>query len=88
MLNDVVNSQFLESGYSNFGAFLPSITLSSMPLSHQNSEIIFEHSYYAIRCMELLSNYLNLGPITDLNFDEIFLHNYVISNIVVVNYFI
>ena len=82
MLNSVVNSQFLEDSYpDNKGAFLPTITLSSMPSSYQNSEIAFEHSYYAIKCMELLSDYLSLGPITDLNFDENHLYNYIINNL-------
>ncbi len=84
MLDNVVNSQFLETGYSNKGGFLPTITLSSLsyPYSYQNSEIILEHSYYAVKCMELLTDYLNLGPITDLNFDTTLLHNYIINDIV------
>jgi len=84
MLDNVVNSQFLEDVYSNRGGFLPTITLSSLsyPYSYQNSEITLEHSYYAVKCMELLTYYLNLGPITDLNFDETHLHNYIIDDIV------
>ena len=81
MLDDVVNSQFLESEYSNYGAFLPSIILSTLHPSHQNSEMIFEHSDYAIKCMEFISDYLSLGSITDLNFDENHLYNYIIKNI-------
>ena len=82
MLTSVVNSQFLENGYSNYGAFLPSIALSSSPASYQNSEITLEHSYYAVKCMELLTDYLNLGPITDLSFDETPLNNYILGDIV------
>jgi len=84
MLDNVVNSQFLETGYSNKGGFLPTLTLSSLeyPYSYQNSEVTLEHSYYAVKCMEFLTEYLNLGPITDLAFYATYLHNYIIKDIV------
>ena len=81
MLNDVVNSQFLEGGYSNYGAFLPTITLSLMPLSYQNSEIVFEDSYYAIKTLDLLVNYLGLSEVEDLSFNKGALYNYIVNNI-------
>ena len=82
MLDDVVNSQFLVTGQSNEGAFLPTIALSSYYPSQQNSEIIFEHSYYAIKCMELLTEHLSLGPITDLGFDVGLLQKFITYRIV------
>ena len=85
MLNDVVNCQFLESGYSNFGAFLPSHIQSLWPPSYQNSEIIFEHSYYAIKTLELLVNYLGLGEVRDLPFNKGALYNYIVNHIVETN---
>ncbi len=82
MLINVTNAQFLEDdSYSNYGAFLPSVSLSYLPADYINSEITLEHSYYAVKCMELLTEYLNLGHITDLNFDEGLLYNYIIEDI-------
>ena len=81
IMNSIIDSQFFESSYSNYGAFLPTLSLSAASAEIQNSEIFFEHSYYAIKSIELIANYLDKGPIKDLDFDEILLHNYIIRYI-------
>ena len=71
-LNDLVasilNSQFLDSEYENYGAFLPTLLYQGPAYNSEtrNGEIEFKYSYYAIKALELLSGYLGLGKVKDL----------------------
>jgi hypothetical protein len=81
-VNNIIDSQFLEPGYENFGAFLPFLTFSLMPPEQQNKRIFFEYSYYAIKALELLASHLGIGNITNLGFDKDALCSYIIKNVV------
>ena len=81
VLQDVLDSQFMDSEYQeNFGAFLFDNIFSSS--GWKNQFIYLQYSFYAIKVMELLVEYLGLGSITNLGFDETALENYIIRNIV------
>lgn len=81
VLQDVIDSQFLDSGYQeNFGAFLFDNT--NQPSEWKNRLIYLQYSFYAIKVMEFIADYLELGPITLLDFDKQALATYIIRNIV------
>ena len=81
VLQDVIDSQFLESGYQeNFGAFLSDNT--NQPSEWKNQLIYLQYSFYAIKVMEFIADYLGLGPITLLGFDKLALATYIIRNVV------
>ncbi|MFX0048640.1 MAG: hypothetical protein ACFE8G_10795 [Candidatus Hermodarchaeota archaeon] len=84
ILQSIIDSQFLDPLYTqNFGAFLISdVNLSS---ARQNELIYLQYSFYAIKALELISNFLSLGSITglyfsDLGFDRAALATYIIRN--------
>jgi len=86
ILQHIIDSQFLDPAYTdNFGAFL----INNMGSSSEwkNSLIYLKYSYYAIRSMELINQYLGLGSITgqylvDLGFDKPALATYIARNLV------
>jgi prenyltransferase beta subunit len=81
VLQGVIDSQFMDSEYQeNFGAFLH----DSMDHTSEwkNKLIYLQYSFYAIKVMEVIADYLGLGPITNLGFDESALATYIIRNIV------
>jgi len=81
VLQDVIDSQFLDSGYQeNFGAFL--FDNGNQPSEWKNRLIYLQYSFYAIKVMEFITDYLGLGPITFLGFDKLALATYIIRNIV------
>jgi len=82
ILQKIIKSQFLEPGFSNFGAFLPFVTYTLKPPEYQNKKIFIEYTYYAVKAMELLADYLEIGTINDLNFDKNALYTYISQNIV------
>ncbi|MFX1310051.1 MAG: prenyltransferase/squalene oxidase repeat-containing protein [Promethearchaeota archaeon] len=81
LINDIVNSQFLDAEDENFGAFLPFFTYTLKIVECQNENIFFEYSYYAIKALELLVNHLNLGTIADLSFNKAALYGYIRRNV-------
>jgi len=81
VLQDVIDSQFLDSGYQeNFGAFL--FDNGNQTSEWKNRLIYLQYSFYAIKVMELIADYSGLGPITLLGFDKLALATYIIRNIV------
>jgi hypothetical protein len=64
----------------NFGAFLYDDVYQ--PSEWKNRLIYLQYSFYAIKVMELITDYLGLGPIANLGFDESALATYIIRNIV------
>ena len=85
ILQSIIDSQFLNPAYSNYGAFLPlrqkKDAYSSYP-EIQNKMIFFEYSYYAIKSLELLSSFLGLGEVKDLGFDVDALFSYIENNFI------
>jgi len=81
VLQDVIDSQFMDLEYQeSFGAFL----FDNMDITSEwkNRLIYLQFSFYAIKVMELIADYLGLGPITNLDFDEAALATYIVRNIV------
>ncbi|MFX1487576.1 MAG: hypothetical protein ACFFBI_00390 [Promethearchaeota archaeon] len=81
MVNDILNSQFLDPEFDNYGAFLPSKQMTLMTPKMQNQYIFFEHNYYAIKALEILAEHLELGNIVELNFNKGALYSYILRNI-------
>jgi len=86
VLQDVIDSQFLDPSYpDNFGAFLVNNFIATP--EWQNDLVYLKYSYYAIRAMETISQYLGLGDVTDsyftnLGFDKTALGTFVARNVV------
>ena len=83
IFNNVIDAQYLEEGFDNYGAFVLSWRFG--PVEYQNHFIFFEYSYYAIKTLELISNYLHLGDLNVLPFNSIALYEYIEKNIVETN---
>jgi len=81
IINDIINSQFLNPEFDNYGAFLPSKTRTLMTPEMQNEYIFFEHSYYAIRALEILADHLELGNLADVDFNKGALYGFILRNI-------
>ena len=83
-ISNIIDSQFLDGGYSNYGGFLPFLITSLGPLDYQNGKIFIDYSYYAIKALEILVEYLGLGNITGLGFDKdalsIYIHSHIIED--------
>ncbi|MHA1149356.1 MAG: prenyltransferase/squalene oxidase repeat-containing protein [Promethearchaeota archaeon] len=77
LVDQILTCQFLEAGYSNYGGFfsLPVYTILSDALL--NKYVFFENSYYAVKCLELLADYLDLGEVKNLGLNNIALYNFI-----------
>jgi hypothetical protein len=81
VLQEVIDSQFLDPEYQeNFGAFL--FYNLNQTSEWKNRLIYLQYSFYAIKVMELIADYLGLGHITNLGFDESALATYIARNVV------
>ena len=72
IISTVVRTQFLDTagGYASYyGGFLPYAYLLNSEPSMQIKYMSFEHSYYAIRVLELLNDFLGLGKFNDIGLD-------------------
>ena len=78
--NQIIDCQYLEYNYENFGAFV--LFRRFGPPEYQNNFIFFEYSYYAIKTLELINNYLDLGGFVNLSFNQVALHGYIERNII------
>ncbi|MFX1324091.1 MAG: hypothetical protein ACFE8N_03980, partial [Promethearchaeota archaeon] len=80
LLEDIVNAQFLNSSFSSqYGGFLPYGTYDKYDALHysfieeMSTNVLFEYTYYAIKSLELLIEFLDIGDITflDVNFNAL-----------------
>jgi prenyltransferase beta subunit len=85
LVDSIIGSQFLDTEFDSFGTFLPLQSFTSGSSEFQDQNIFFEYSFYAIKCLELLANFLNLGKITDLPFNKGALYGYITRNIFLIN---
>ncbi len=72
LVSKIISTQFLDpSGqYSAYyGGFLPYLYCLNYETSTQIKFMNFEHTYYALRILELLNAYLDLGELRDIGFD-------------------
>ncbi|MFX0148906.1 MAG: hypothetical protein ACFE8E_14295, partial [Candidatus Hodarchaeota archaeon] len=80
MLDDVIKSQFLVSGYEGYGAFLPRISDTIGTPEYQSKKIYLKYSYFAVKVMEMLSNFMNLGGLYNLSCNKVALYGYITNN--------
>jgi prenyltransferase beta subunit len=86
ILQVVIDSQFLDPLYTqNFGAFM--VNNVNMSSKYKNDLIYLKYSYYAVKTMEVIADFLSLGSITgqyfsNLGFDRLALTTYITRNII------
>ena len=78
LLGEILNSQVKDLIYLNYGAFLPHNIYTIYKEPFQITVHHPKYSYYAIRCLELLANFLELGDLKDINFSWNALYEYVL----------
>ena len=83
IFNNIIDSQYLEQDFGNYGAFVLFRKFGTP--EYQNNFIFFEYSYYAIKTLELISNYLSLGSLVNLPFNKLALQGYIERNIIETN---
>ncbi len=82
LLSDIVDTQFLnDSYYQNYGAFSSLVKFDSARSEFINILIHIEYSYYAIRCLEILTEQLSLN-FTNIGFDMNALYTYIDRNVI------
>ncbi|MBD3216503.1 MAG: hypothetical protein GF311_28070, partial [Candidatus Lokiarchaeota archaeon] len=69
ILNSTLDAQIIEPVSEHFGAFLPTNALKTYYQERQDKYVFLTQSYYAVRLLEFLSDYLGLAPIEDLIVD-------------------
>ncbi|MFX1310580.1 MAG: hypothetical protein ACFE8C_12840, partial [Promethearchaeota archaeon] len=80
LVSDIVDTQFLnDSYYENHGGFSPILKYSVDRSDYLNTMIYCEYAFYALRCLEILSNFLSLD-IGDLGVDIPALYTYLERN--------
>ncbi|MFX1477389.1 MAG: hypothetical protein ACFFCI_04585 [Promethearchaeota archaeon] len=84
-ITNIIDSQFLDPEFDTFGAFLPQSMLAKFAPEYQDNSIHLIYSYYAIKALELLVDYMDLGNIVDLSFNKGALYGYLTRNIYEVN---
>ena len=83
LLENINATQFLNPSYPDqHGAFLPIMEYNSLRAEFLSKNIFLEYSFYAIKIMELLSDYLGLGGINDINFDKSALSSYIHNKLI------
>ncbi|MBY9007897.1 MAG: hypothetical protein KGD63_14240 [Candidatus Lokiarchaeota archaeon] len=82
LLNSTINSQFLQESSEKFGLFLSYLPPNFFSIERKEKLIFFEHAYYAVKTIEYLSQYLNLGNISQMILDKTALITYLVKNIV------
>jgi len=85
LLGNIIDTQFLDSSYPNqYGAFLQIMEYDPLRAEFQSKNVFLEYSYYVIKTMELLCDYLGLGDIYNLNFDKgalsYYMHNKIVED--------
>ncbi|MHA1499738.1 MAG: hypothetical protein ACTSRT_19580, partial [Promethearchaeota archaeon] len=76
LLGEILNSQVKDPAHPNYGAFLP---YNGYAIFKEPFQITIHHSkysYFAIRCLELLANFLDLGDLKDIPFSWNALYEY------------
>ncbi|MFX1597270.1 MAG: hypothetical protein ACFFBK_14525, partial [Promethearchaeota archaeon] len=83
LVDDIIITQFLnDSYYESYGGFTSLSYFQENRADYLSSQIFLEYSYYAIKCLELLAEYLELGELNTLGFDEKALYAFIDRNII------
>jgi prenyltransferase beta subunit len=82
LASDIVDTQFLNTSYYNtFGAFSSILKYTPKMSETINNKIYCDYTYYAIRCLEILGNYLGL-TFNQLGVDTTAVYTYIDRNMV------
>ena len=82
LVNDIIDTQFLNNSYyENYGGFSPILKYDIDRSEYLNTMIYCEYTFYALKSLEILSNFLALN-FTNLGFDITALYTYLDRNIV------
>jgi hypothetical protein len=83
LVNNIIDSQFLNSSYPEYhGGFMPFRKFNSRFAEIFKKNMFFEYSYYAIKTLYLLTEILDIGDISFLEFDIDALKSYIDIHIV------
>ena len=82
ILNDILDSQFLFPEYEGYGAFLPGLSATLTGADIQNKKVYLKYSFYAVKAMELISDFLNLGGLNNLSINKGALFTYITDNFI------
>ena len=85
LFNEIIETQFLNYSYTEaFGGFTPVYRYDVSQSQFLSKKVFFEYSYYAIQCLELISNFLGLGDVnySSYGLDEIALFNFIEGQVV------
>ena len=82
ILNDILDSQFLFPEYEGYGAFLPGLSATLTDADIQSKKVYLKYSFYAVKAMELISDFLNLGGLNNLSMNKGALFAYITENII------
>lgn len=81
LLENIIDTQFLNTLYPDQnGAFLPIMEYNPFRAEMYSKNIFLEYSFYAIKTMELLTEFLTIGDITFLDFNITELNTYILDN--------
>ncbi|MFX0017730.1 MAG: hypothetical protein ACFFAF_03310 [Candidatus Hermodarchaeota archaeon] len=82
ILNDILDSQFLFPEYEGYGAFLPGLSATLTDADIQNKKVYLKYSFFAIKTMELISDFLKLGGLNNLSINKGALFTYILGNFI------
>ncbi|MFX1479455.1 MAG: hypothetical protein ACFFCI_15080 [Promethearchaeota archaeon] len=91
LVDNIIDSQFLNSSYPEFhGGFMPFRKFNSHYAEIFKKNMFFEYSYYAIKALSLLAEFLDIGDISFLNFDidafKAYIDNHIVEDSEVLYY--
>jgi prenyltransferase beta subunit len=82
LIDDIVATQFLNASYyDTFGAFSYLVKYSQSESEFIHSRIYCDYSYYAIKCLEILTEYLGIS-LDDTGIDIPALYTYIERNMI------
>lgn len=82
LLNDILNTQFLNSSYlEQYGGFSYILPYEEIKSEFLSQSIYFEYTYYAIKALELLVEQLDIGDLTFLDLNITALQSYINTHI-------
>ncbi|MHA1281897.1 MAG: prenyltransferase/squalene oxidase repeat-containing protein [Promethearchaeota archaeon] len=77
LLHSIECSQYLGNDYNKYGGFLPSIFYASYPEGIKKRLTFLENSYYAIRSLEILNDFLGGTKLDGLDFNKTALYTFI-----------
>jgi len=82
LLNDIVECQFLDPAYENYGGFMSNVWYKELSKDIQTKNVFLPYAYYGIRNLELLAGFLGLNNISDTGIDTDALYSYISDHLV------